>query len=84
MSTVLELPRPPAVKERICRFTTGDVVDVVRGGFKLPGCTILEMQSDPVDVPGYSHCAGKSARYRITGYDHWVYDWMLERSTSVS
>lgn len=40
---------------------------------------VLEVFLDP-HPPGYEHCAGNSARYRVAGYDGDVYDWMLERS----
>lgn len=66
---------------RVRRFNVGDRVDVVRGGMRLPNVTILTWQSDPLEYPGFSHCAGKSAKYRVTGYDGPVWDWQLEKAS---
>ena len=53
----------------------------MRGGVTLKGCHVLEVASDPLhDVTGKVTNAGKSAKYKVTGYPHWAYDWQLELS----
>jgi hypothetical protein len=66
---------------RVARFKVDDHVNVVRGGFSHADHFVTEVASDPLlDAGGRITNAGKSAKYRITGYPHWVYDWMLELS----
>ena len=72
----------PTIHEgRVARFEVDDDVDIVRGGVTLKGCHVLEVASDPLhDVTGKVTNAGKSAKYKVTGYPHWAYDWQLELS----
>lgn len=75
----IEIPDEPD-HGRVRRFKLGDCVDVVRGGFTQECSLVLERVCDPAPVP---HFLGSSrgpgnCRYRISGYDGWVYDWMLE------
>jgi hypothetical protein len=64
---------------RVARFEVDDNVDIVRGGLTLKDCYVLEVTSDPLhDVTGKITNAGKSAKYKVTGYPHWAYDWQLE------
>ena len=66
---------------RVARFEVDDNVDIVRGGLTLKDCYVLEVASDPLhDVTGKITNAGKSAKYKVTGYPHWAYDWQLELS----
>ena len=65
---------------RIQRFKPGDLVAVVRGGLRHGPAEVLEVFLEP-HTPGYEHCAGNSARYRVAGYDGDLYDWMLESSS---
>jgi len=68
------------MNRRTQRFNPGDLVTVERGGLRLAATTVTEVFLDP-HPPGYEHCAGKSARYRLDGYPHDIYDWMLEPAT---
>lgn len=65
---------------RIRRFAVGDSVRVARGGWHDAHGTVLEWLADP-HPPGFEHCSGTSARYRISGLPGWTYDWQLERHT---
>ncbi len=79
------LPPPTIHDGRVARFKVGDVVDIVRGGLSLPACAVLSVTSDPLhDVTGKITNAGKSAKYRVSGYDYVAYDWMLELATETS
>lgn len=78
LCTPFEVDQPGRVR----RFNVGDRVNILRAAPKLQGVTILTWHSDPLDYPGFSHCAGKSAKYWLTGYDGPVYDWQLEAAVS--
>jgi hypothetical protein len=64
---------------RIRRFAQGDRVRVARGGWHEAKGRVIEWVADP-HPPGYEHCSGTSARYRIEGVPGWTYDWQLERA----
>lgn len=63
---------------RVQRFKPGDRVTVERGGLRLAATTIRDADaSDPIDALSIGG-PGTSAKYRIDGYEHPVYDWMLD------
>lgn len=65
--------------QRAQRFQLGQTVAVVRGGSAPGQGRIYEVVLDPVDVPGWNHCSGNSAKYHIVGQGgDWIYDWQLE------
>lgn len=65
---------------RVQRFRIDDFAKVVRGGSPFLVGQISEVVCDPHPAT-FSHCAGKSARYRFTFSPDWFYDWQLERAT---
>ena len=79
-ATPLELSLCPVIKEygRNRRFSVGDRVVVKRGGWTELSGRVLEWRCDP-HPPGYEHCCGNDAAYRIEGVPGWTYDWQLER-----
>ena len=72
--------------ERIQRFQVLDYVYDSRGIF-VPSSTklmITEIFLDPHD-PSFSHCSGKSAKYRVVTPDEkylFVWDWHLSNVTN--
>lgn len=80
MTPHLELPRrrfPPLRSDRTQRFTLGDRVRVVHGGFTT-GPTLIIKEAADAHPTEYAHCSGRSAKYQLQGVVGWVYDWQLE------
>lgn len=77
----LTLPLPTLTADgRVKRFSIGDRVDIVRGGRKVQGLEVLAWVSHPTTDYGLFGGVGKSAKYLLSGYVDWVYDWELELS----
>ena len=67
----------PNTQKRVQRFGVGDLVRVSYGGSEPYVGHIVEAVADPTDCPGFNHCSGNSAKYRLKGRIGWVYDWQL-------